>query len=221
MKKNNLIITKKIWNIKNFKKIKKKVLIFNKINKSELKRLNPNIIFFIFWSKIIKENVFKKYNCIQFHAADLPNGRGGSPVQNQILRGKKNTKITAFKVSKNLDSGPIILKKKLSLGGSAQKIYENIEKISIKMISEILNMKKIFYKEQKGYIKKFNRRKKNESIIDFNKIFTIKKFYDFIRMLDANGYPRANFKIKKFNFELKKAKLINGSLIAEMKVLKK
>ena len=42
---------------------------------------------------------------------DLPYGRGGSPLQNLILKGKKTTKITAFKMIDKIDAGPIYLKK--------------------------------------------------------------------------------------------------------------
>ena len=55
---------------------------------------------------------------------DLPFGRGGSPLQNLIVRGFKETKISAVKAVKNIDGGPIYMKRKLSLTGTAQAIYE-------------------------------------------------------------------------------------------------
>ena len=35
--------------------------------------------------ELIPEDIYTKYVCIQFHASDLPKGRGGSPIQNQIV----------------------------------------------------------------------------------------------------------------------------------------
>ena len=85
----------------NFKKLNKNILISNKINYRKINKINPKIIFFIHWSKIIDKSLFEKYLCIQFHASDLPNGKG-SPIQNQILLNKKN-KIDTFKITKKLD----------------------------------------------------------------------------------------------------------------------
>ena len=45
---------------------------------------------------------------------DLPYGRGGSPLQNLIVRGHKHTMISAIKCVKELDAGPIYLKKPLT-----------------------------------------------------------------------------------------------------------
>ena len=81
----NIIITKKFWDKKNYKNLNKKFEIKNKLEKKFIQKNNPKYIFFIHWSKLIPENIYKNYNCIQFHSSNLPRGRGGSPIQNQIL----------------------------------------------------------------------------------------------------------------------------------------
>ena len=81
---NFLIISKKKINKDNFKQ-KKNFYFFKKINKKIIKKINPKIIFFIYWSKIVKEEIFDKYTCIQLHSSDLPKFKGGSPIQNQII----------------------------------------------------------------------------------------------------------------------------------------
>ena len=127
-----LIISKKIWDEKNFY-LKKRNFFSQKVNKKIIVKTKPNIIFFIHWSKIIKKEIYSKYFCVQFHCTKLPYGRGGSPVQNLIISGQKETFITAFKVEKKLDSGPIILRRKMKLIGTANDIYKRIENISLKM----------------------------------------------------------------------------------------
>ena len=122
-----IIITKRKWNLNNFKKLNKNILILDKINLSKIKKINPKIIFFIHWSKLINNSIFKKYLCIQFHSSNLPKGRGGSPIQNQILSNIKKTKISAFKVSQSLDAGPICLQENLSLQGNALSIFTRME----------------------------------------------------------------------------------------------
>ena len=60
---------------------------------------------------IILTKIYENYESILFHMTDLPYGRGGSPLQNLITNKIYNTKITAIKVSKELDEGDIYLKK--------------------------------------------------------------------------------------------------------------
>ena len=43
---------------------------------------------------------------------DLPFGRGGSPLQNLIVRGFEETMTSAIKVTKGIDTGDIYLKEK-------------------------------------------------------------------------------------------------------------
>ena len=137
-----VIITKRIWEKNNFKNLNKKIKVFKNINKYKVRNINPKIIFFIHWSKIIKSSLFENYLCIQFHCSALPKGRGGSPVQNQILLGIKKTKLTAFKMSKKIDSGPICMQENFLLNGTAFEIFKRLEKLSIKMIKKIVKKKK-------------------------------------------------------------------------------
>ena len=216
-----IIITKKIWDKNNFKKIKKNFKILNKINLKVIRKINPKIIFFIHWSTFINKNIYNKYLCIQFHSSNLPMGRGGSPIQNQILLGLKSTKLTAFKISQKLDAGPVCLKSSLKLNGRAIDIYKRIEKQSIKMIRRIIKLKKINFYEQNGKHSYFTRRKKIQSKIDIKKFNNLNKLYDFLRMLDAPGYPYAYTELKNFKITFKNIKKIKKILEAEINIEKK
>ena len=215
-----IIVTKKIWNKKSFEKIDKKIFILNKINNQKIKKINPNIIFFIHWSKLIKESLFNKYLCIQFHSSDLPKGRGGSPIQNQILLNLSKTKLTAFKVSKNLDSGPICMKKNLSLKGSALDIFKRMEATSVQMIKKIIIKKKISFIKQRGKPSYFKRRKKNDSEINFKNIFNIKELYNFCRMLDAPEYPNAFTQLNKYKFSFNNVRMYKNRINAKVEIIK-
>jgi methionyl-tRNA formyltransferase len=213
-----LIITKRIWDKKNFLKLNKNILVIKSLKKEKIDSLKPKIIFFIHWSKIIEEYFFKNYLCIQFHASNLPMGRGGSPIQNQIIRGIKKTKISAFKIDKNLDRGPICLKKNFSLKGNLSNILKRMEKTCITMIKQIIKNKKLKFHEQKGKISFYKRRKKNDSAIFFQNLKNLNDCYDFIRMLDANDYPNAYVDNNKFRFSFKNVKRYKNYLTAETKI---
>ena len=82
-----LIITKKKWKLDNFKDLNKNFTVSTTLNISKIKKLNPKIIFFIHWSKIVSKSIYEKFR-IQFHS-NFPKGRG-SPIENQILLNKEN-----------------------------------------------------------------------------------------------------------------------------------
>ena len=215
-----IIITKKKWDSNNFKKLSKNILVLNNINSLKIKRINPKIIFSIHWSKFISQNIFKKYLCIQFHASNLPKGKGGSPIQNQIMLNVKKTKISAFKISERLDSGPICLQDNLSLKGSAIDILRRMENKSIQMIKKIIKKKFLVFKKQKGKTSFFKRRKPSESKIDFNNMKSINRLYDFLRMLDAPDYPNAFIKLNKFKFTFNDIKINKNKIDAKVKITK-
>ena len=216
-----LLVSNKKWNYRNFKKLNARTIYRNNISQNLIKKLNPKIIFFIFWSKKIHKNIYTNNLCIQFHCSNLPNFRGGSPVQNQILHGLKKTKISAFRVDNKIDAGDICLKKNLSLRGSANIIYERIEKTAISMINKLVKKKNINFTKQKGKGKFYRRRKKEDSNLISSNYPKIESVYNFIRMLDAENYPKAFLNLQRYMIEFKNAKLKNNEIRGEFKIFKK
>ena len=74
--------------------------------------------------------------------------------------------------------------------------------------------------KQIGQPYNFKRRTPEMSnIIDLKKLDEI---YDYIRMLDAEGYPKAFFETKFFKFEFDGASLSpDGKVLANVKIIKK
>ena len=215
-----VIITKKLWDKNNFKNLNKEIKVFQKIYKYKINKINPKIIFFIHWSKLIPKDIYDKYICIQFHLANLPKGRGGSPIQNQILKNIKKTKISAFKVEKELDSGPICIKQDFFLNGNAESILKKMEIKSINIIKKLIKKKKIKFKKQIGKPSFFKRRKPKESEINLSKIRTMNKMYDFLRMLDAPDYTNAFIKLKGFKITFNDIKKKHNIINAKVKIIK-
>ena len=206
-----LIFTKKIWDSKNknIKSLRRRIKY--KINLSDIKKVKPDRIFFVHWSKIIDKKIFLNYECIQFHSSNLPRFKGGSPIQNQIIRNINKTKLSAFRVNENIDSGDICFNRNMSLTGKASEIYKRIENIAFKEIKKSLLKPKLKYRKQIGSSSYFKRRSPKLSKIPLY-VKKINKIYDFIRMLDADGYPKSflelnNFKVELFNAIKKKNKI--------------
>ena len=149
----------------------------------------------------------------------MPFGRGGSPLQNLISRKIYNTKISALKVVKELDAGPVYLKKDFSLYGNAEEIYLRAGDLIIQMIDEIIATKPTPV-DQQGTPVAFKRRTPDLSTID--NIDNIEELFDHIRMLDAEGYPIAFFESSHFRFEFSRASLkSNNTIISDVRIIKK
>jgi len=219
--KTNVVVTVKSWNIANFKRLKGQypdfdwVLITDKdeLTKEKLEELDPEYVFFTHWAWIIKEDIYENFNCVVFHMTDLPFGRGGSPLQNLISRGIEKTKLSAIKVVGGIDAGPIYMKVPLDLNGSAEEIYKRASDIVYGLIPRIAK-EKPEPKEQEGEVIEFKRRTPDMSKIPMDG--SLEKVYDWIRMLDAEGYPPAFIDYGYFRLIFKKARKEGGTVRAEV-----
>lgn len=192
----------------------------NDLNLNNLNLLKPEYIFFPHWSYIIPKEVVDNFECIVFHMTDLPFGRGGSPLQNLILQGFKNTKISAFRCVHQVDAGAIYLKKDLNLDGTANEIYLRASEVILEMISEILG-KNIVPTPQEGEPVIFQRRKPLQSNLENADISSLDGIFDFIRMLDADGYPKAFLEFQGYRVEFSRAESKDGALNGRFVIKKK
>lgn len=230
MKDKILIVTLKTWNIKNFYKLKHKYpnfsfkLITQKedLSPENLAKMKPKLIFFPHYSYKIPKQIYENYTCILFHMSDLPYGRGGSPLQNLISLGVYHTKISALKVSEELDGGDIYMKENFDISkGRAKKLYKRASKIIFFKMIPFLMQNKLKPKAQSGKALLFKRRSEEQSDILSLKNCDLRKIYDFIRMLDAPSYPKAFLEFEDFKMTLKKAKFKGKFVKGEFKIERK
>jgi len=82
-----------------------------------LKDLSPDLIVVCAYGKIIPKEILEipKFGCWNIHASLLPKYRGASPINWAILEGEKETGITIMLMDEGLDTGPILLQKKISI----------------------------------------------------------------------------------------------------------
>ena len=183
-----------------------------------LERVAPEYIFFPHWSWIVSDEIIEKYECICFHMTDLPFGRGGSPLQNLIVRGYEDTILTALRMEGGVDTGPIYYKKPLSLHGPAHDIYKRAGRLCWGMISD-------FIKEnpnpvpQQGTTTNFKRRTPEQSQIPES--LSLEDIYNYIRMLDAPGYPKAFSEMGEYKLEFEGSEYIDVKLTAKVNFIRR
>ena len=225
---NIIIATIKEWNIENYFKLKERLkskynfyLITDKeeLNLENIKKINPKYIFFPHWSWMIKEDIYNSFDCIVFHMTDLPYGRGGSPFQNLIINEVYDTKISALKVDGGLDTGDIYLKEDFNINiGSAEENFIKLSSIIFEKMIPTLLSNDLVPRKQRGEITEFKRRKPEESDIFNLKEKNLHKLYDFIRMLDAEGYPKAYIELDKIRIEFSEIHQKNKKLVGRFEV---
>ncbi len=101
-------------------------------------------LFIIGWSQIANEDIIKAPNigAIGAHPTLLPKGRGRAPIPWTILKGLNETGVTFFKLNEEIDTGSILLQKKIKLqkNESATTLYQKVCKTHSEMMPEIINL---------------------------------------------------------------------------------
>lgn len=181
-----------------------------------LKPLNPRYIFLPHWSHRIPQAVFEEFECVIFHMTDLPFGRGGSPLQNLVARGIERTVISAIRCVQDFDAGPVYMKRPLSLQGSAEEIFIRASGVIADMIAEIAANEPAPC-EQEGEVVSFKRRTPAQSRVDDEA--GLDALYDHIRMLDADGYPRAFLETRGVRISFSRVQRKVGKLVADVEIV--
>ena len=121
-------------------------------------------------------------------------------------------------MNNDFDTGPIYLKKDLSLHGLAEEIFIRSAKIIAQMI-EIIILEEPIPVDQKGITTIFKRRDPSQSLIPEN-LDNLEDLFNFIRMLDAESYPLAKLIYNKFEIEFSRPALRTGRIEASVSIKK-
>lgn len=190
----------------------------NELNINFLKSFKPRYIFFPHWNWIVPPEIHLNYECIVFHTAPLPFGRGGSPIQNLIKLGYESSPICAIKMNEVIDGGDIYLSREVSLKGNIAEIFSRIEPTIKEIIVKICD-ENIIPTKQTGEVTNFKRLSPEDN--EIKKGYSLKEFYDGIRMVDGLDYPKAFIYFGDKKIEFSNAQLKEGELSASIKISKK
>ncbi len=177
----------------------------------------PRYIFFLHWNWFVADQIWQNHECVCFHMTDVPYGRGGSPLQNLIVAGHKETKLTALRMAAVTDAGPVYTKKKLSLDGRAESIYRRAGELSFDIIRWMV-LNEPTPVAQQGEVVSFKRRKPVQSSLPAEG--DLESVYDHIRMLDAPSYPLAFIRHGELRLEFSNAVFKADAVTADVKISK-
>ena len=188
----------------------------DELTSSLLERLRPRWVLVPHWSWLIPAEIHERFEVVIFHMTDLPYGRGGSPLQNLIVRGHERTKISAIRCVEEMDAGPVYLKRDLSLHGSAEEIFLRASRIITDMMVELV-VDEPEPVPQHGEVVRFQRRGPEDG--DLTAAASLDEAYDLIRMLDAEGYPHAFLDVGPLRLQFRRVARRSDGLHADVHIV--
>ena len=119
----------------------KQTALANKIKVAE-KLPDFDIAILVAYGKIIPKNILSipKYGFINVHPSLLPKYRGPSPIQSAILAGEEKTGVTIIKLDEQVDHGPILASKKITISpnDTHASLIEFLGKIGANLLLQTL-----------------------------------------------------------------------------------
>lgn len=109
-----------------------------------LKELQPDLVIVIAYGKILPPDflAYPKYGCINIHASILPKYRGASPIHHSVLNGDKETGVTSMQMDEGVDTGDILLVKKIPIGinDTTLEMFEKLSVLGAEVLLETIDL---------------------------------------------------------------------------------
>lgn len=110
----------------------------------ELEELDPDVISVTAYGKIIPKSILEmpEYGCINVHPSLLPKYRGAAPVNWTLIHGEKLTGVTIMQMDEGMDSGDILLVRKVLINDEddAGTMLEKLSHIGAEMLVETVEL---------------------------------------------------------------------------------
>ena len=184
--------------------------------------LLPNLFIIAGYSTIFKKELLDipKKGSINLHAGRLPEYRGGSPLNWQMINGENEAVISIIKVDENIDTGtilsehPIRIEPKCTIANLHDQVNEIFPELLLEVISNLQRYKNNSRTQNETNARYWHQRSDQDGHLDFSKMTTIEADR-FIRAL-TRPYPGAwailnQKKIRIFKSEIPKIE-IRGTL---------
>ena len=184
-----------------------------------LKKIKPDLILCLGWSKLLKRKILKlpSIGVIGYHPADLPKNKGRHPIIWSLALGLRKVASTFFLMNDKADSGKIIQKKYLIVKKDTYvgKLYNDLNKIAgsqlISILKKIKRNKKIPIVKTSKVNKKakdnfWRKRNFEDGKIDWR--MSARNIYNLVRSL-SKPYPGAHFFYNKKLIKLLEASVMN------------
>jgi methionyl-tRNA formyltransferase len=187
--------------------------------KNILKNLNADVAVVAAYGLLLPLEVLNapKFGCINIHPSLLPRWRGAAPIHRPIIEGDVETGCCIMKMDVGLDTGDVILQKKIPLPITATtaQMHDELANIGADMVVQVLDLieqgASTYTKQSEVGVTYAKKILKEESKINFN--LPAQNILNLIRGL--NPYPAAYFEIDSVEKKIARVKIFSAT--AEIK----
>lgn len=155
------------------------VFQYDKIRKEgaeDMRALKPDLMITCAFGQILSQELIDipRLGVINIHASLLPAYRGASPINYALLSGEKETGITIMRTDIGIDTGDILLQKKLSIGEkeTAGELFSRLSVCGAEAITQALplieNGTAVYRKQNEAEATFTKIIKKEDAEIDFS-----------------------------------------------------
>jgi len=110
----------------------------------EVRALRPEAIVVMAYGQILPRDLLEipPVACLNLHASLLPRWRGAAPIQAAIAAGDPETGITVMYMAEGLDTGDILLQRKIEIlpGDTGGSLHDRLAQIAPKALLDALQM---------------------------------------------------------------------------------
>jgi methionyl-tRNA formyltransferase len=110
--------------------------------RERLEAIKPDAIVVVAYGRIIPEWMLTlpRLGCINVHGSLLPKYRGAAPIQWAVANGEAETGVTTMVLDKGLDTGGMLLSRKVLIEGAtmAQQLFPQLSNIGAEVLVESL-----------------------------------------------------------------------------------
>jgi methionyl-tRNA formyltransferase len=188
---------------------------------NELNRINPHIIIVVAF-RMLPEIIWQipSMGTFNLHASLLPQYRGAAPINWAIINGEHETGITTFLIDQKIDTGGILLNKKVSISPSesAGELHDRLMLLGGELVVNTIELlssgnAKAIPQEQiidsNIQIKSAPKLFKETTRIDWNRSAT--EIHNLIRGLSP--YPAAWCELQSANGQTTTAKIFRSQVV--------
>ncbi len=110
----------------------------------EFAKLGADVAVVVAYGLILPKAVLNAppLGCLNLHGSLLPRWRGAAPIQRAIMAGDKETGVMVMKMDEGLDTGPVALADRLSIGpdATAGEIHDHLSLMGATLMLRALNL---------------------------------------------------------------------------------
>lgn len=167
-----------------------------------------DIVFVFRYGRLIPKktlDLLHEDDCIVvgFHTSPLPEYRGGSPLQHQIIDGKITSEVCSFEMDDGCDTGSVYMRSPITLAGSIDDIWRCIVRLAVDQAQEIIRGKRATCPAGEGPPP---MKRRTDNVIPTTGT-SVEQVHRFIQMLDGVGYQSAYLDVGDYRIEFTRSSM--------------